>query len=78
MKFICDGEDLKSAVAIVAHGTNSKTVNQILEGIKIVAEGNKLEISVLHGTVLQTNNYVVKDKGNAVLIEASCSLNNLN
>ncbi|MBO4823193.1 MAG: DNA polymerase III subunit beta [Clostridia bacterium] len=42
MKFICDGEDLKAAVAIVAHGTNSKTVNPILEGIKIEAKGNEV------------------------------------
>jgi DNA polymerase-3 subunit beta len=38
MKFICESDDLKSAVAIVSHGTNGKTINPILEGIKIAAE----------------------------------------
>jgi DNA polymerase-3 subunit beta len=38
MKFICELDDLKSAVAVVSHGTNGKTINPILEGIKIVAE----------------------------------------
>lgn len=40
MKFICEGEDLKAAVAIVSHGTSAKTINPILEGIKIVAEND--------------------------------------
>jgi DNA polymerase-3 subunit beta len=40
MKFICESDDLKNAVSIVAHGTNGKTINPILEGIKIVAEKN--------------------------------------
>ena len=38
MKFFCDGEDLKAAVAIVSRGTSPKTLNPILEGIKITAE----------------------------------------
>ncbi|MDR1917894.1 MAG: DNA polymerase III subunit beta [Christensenellaceae bacterium] len=38
MKFICESDDLKNAVAIVAHGANGKTLNPILEGIKIAAE----------------------------------------
>jgi DNA polymerase-3 subunit beta len=38
MKFICEGEDLKSAVSVVSHGTSGKTINPILEGIKIVAD----------------------------------------
>jgi DNA polymerase-3 subunit beta len=40
MKFICEGEDLRAAVATVSHGTSGKTINPILEGIKITAEKN--------------------------------------
>ena len=69
MKFICDGEDLKSAVAIVAHGTNSKTVNQILEGIKIVAEGNTVTFFAtdLELYIRKTIHADVKTEGSALL-----------
>ena len=69
MKFICDGEDLKSAVAIVAHGTNSKTVNQILEGIKIVAEGNTVTFFAtdLELYIRKTIHADVKQEGSALL-----------
>ena len=69
MKFICDGEDLKSAVAVVAHGTNSKTVNQILEGIKIVAEGNTVTFFAtdLELYIRKTIHADVKQDGSALL-----------
>lgn len=69
MKFICDGEDLKSAVAIVAHGTNSKTINQILEGIKIVAEGNTVTFFAtdLELYIRKTIHAEVKQEGSALL-----------
>jgi DNA polymerase-3 subunit beta len=37
MKFICESDDLKNAVATVAHGANGKSLNPILEGIKVAA-----------------------------------------
>lgn len=69
MKFICDGEDLKTAVAIVAHGTNSKTVNPILEGIKIVATGNEVTFFAtdLELYIRKTIHADVKQEGSALL-----------
>jgi DNA polymerase-3 subunit beta len=40
MKFICELDDLRSAVAIVSLGASGKMINPILEGIKVVAEKN--------------------------------------
>jgi len=37
MKFICESDDLKNAIAVVAHAASGKTLNPILEGIKVVA-----------------------------------------
>jgi len=45
MKLICDGLDLAEAVNIVARATNARAVNPILEGMKIVAKGDKLTLS---------------------------------
>ena len=41
MKVICEGLDLSSAVLTVSKAIGSKTVNPILEGIKLVAEEDK-------------------------------------
>ena len=46
--------------------------------ISIISEGmNKLEIKILQGTLLHTNNYIIENETDAVLIEASCNLNDL-
>jgi len=45
MKLICDGLDLAEAVNVVARAANARTVNPILEGMKLVAKGGKLTLS---------------------------------
>ncbi len=45
MKLICDGLDLADAVLKVIKATATKTTNPILEGIKLVAEGECLKLS---------------------------------
>lgn len=69
MKFICEGEDLKTAVAIVSHGTNSKTINPILEGIKIVAEHDTVTFFAtdLELYIRKTIRADVKQDGSVVL-----------
>lgn len=42
MQIVCDGLDLCDAVITVSRAINSKTTNPILEGIKIIAEDDKL------------------------------------
>lgn len=45
MELICEGIDLADAVATVIKATSSKTTNPILEGIKLKAFSNILELS---------------------------------
>ena len=45
MELLCDGMDLADAVSTVIKATSSKTTNPILEGIKIKAFGNVLELT---------------------------------
>lgn len=45
MKVICDGLELSDAVLTVIKGTSTKSINPILEGIKIVADENYLILS---------------------------------
>ena len=45
MKFRCDGLELSEAISIVSKAISSKTTSQILEGIKIVCENDKLILS---------------------------------
>ena len=45
MKVICDGLDLADAVLKVIKATATRTTNPILEGIKLVAEGDCLKLS---------------------------------
>jgi len=45
MKLICDGLDLAEAVNCVARAANARSVNPILEGIKLVGKGGKLTLS---------------------------------
>ena len=45
MKLVCDGLDLSDAVLKVIKGTSAKTVNPILEGIKLSAENDGLTLS---------------------------------
>ncbi len=44
MQIICDGLDLSDAVLKVSKAIASKTTNPILEGIKLVAQGNELTL----------------------------------
>jgi len=45
MKLYCDGLDLSDAVSVVLKATSNKTTNPILEGIKLRAYENFLELS---------------------------------
>ena len=45
MKIICDGLDLADAVGAVSRAATGRTVNPILEGIKLVAKDGKLTLS---------------------------------
>ena len=45
MEIVCDGLDLSNAILIVSRATTTKTPNEILEGIKIKAIDNTLELS---------------------------------
>jgi len=45
MKLICDGLDLADAVNVVSRAANGRTVNPILEGIKLTATDGKLTLS---------------------------------
>ena len=48
------------------------------KSLKTVAgETRKMEINVLTGTLLETNNYVIESQGQVVLIEASASLDSV-
>ncbi len=69
MKFICEAEDLKTAVAIVAHGTSAKSLNPILEGIKIVADNDTVTFFAtdLEIYLRKTIRADVKQEGAAVL-----------
>ena len=42
MKFRCDGLELSEAIGVVSKAISNKTTSQILEGIKIVCENDKL------------------------------------
>ena len=50
---------------------------EAVRNIKIVAGEINLKISVLFGTVLRTNNYLITSDNASILIEASCSLDEL-
>ena len=45
MKFRCDGLELSDAISTVSKAISGKTTSQILEGIKIVCENDKLVLS---------------------------------
>lgn len=45
MKFRCDGLELSEAISVVSKAISSKTTSQILEGIKMVCENDKLVLS---------------------------------
>ena len=45
MEILCEGLDLSNAILIVSRATTTKTPNAILEGIKIKAINNTLELS---------------------------------
>jgi DNA polymerase-3 subunit beta len=69
MKFICQSADFISAVNTVAHGTSAKTINPILEGIKIVASGDGVTFFAtdLEIYIRKTIKADVKTEGAAVL-----------
>ena len=45
MKLICEGLDLQEAVATVSRATNTRTINPILEGIKLTAKNGTLTLA---------------------------------
>jgi len=45
MKLVCDGLDLADAVAVVARATSARTINPVLEGIKLTAKGGMLTLA---------------------------------
>ncbi len=69
MKFICEGSDLKNAISTVSHAANGRTLNPILEGIKIVAEKDQVTFFAtdLELYIRSTIHATVKEEGSAVL-----------
>ena len=69
MKFRCDGLELSEAISVVSKAISSKTTSQILEGIKIVCENDKLILSAtdLEMSVEKTIRAEVETNGETVV-----------
>lgn len=69
MKFRCDGLELSDAINIVSKAISSKTTSQILEGIKIVCEGDKLVLTAtdLEMSIEKTIRAEVESSGETVV-----------
>ena len=69
MQIVCDGLDLSDAVLKVSKAISSKTTNPILEGIKLVAEEDKLILSAtdLDLSIEKKINADVKIEGETVV-----------
>ena len=69
MKLICDGLDLADAVATVSRATSARSVNPILEGIKLTAKGGKLTLAAtdLEIYVQKTIKADVKTEGTIIV-----------
>ena len=69
MKFRCDGLELSEAISVVSKAISSKTTSQILEGIKIVCENDKLILSAtdLEMSIEKTIRAEVESNGETVV-----------
>lgn len=69
MKFRCDGLELSEAISVVSKAISSKTTSQILEGIKIVCEDDKLVLSAtdLEMSIEKTIRAEVETNGETVV-----------
>lgn len=70
MKIICDGLDLSDAVLKVSKALSVKATNPVLEGIKLVAEGDKLTITATDTelTIIKTIKADVLMEGETVVV----------
>ena len=69
MKFRCDGLELSEAISVVSKAISSKTTSQILEGIKMVCEDDKLILSAtdLEMSIEKTIRAEVETNGETVV-----------
>lgn len=69
MKFRCDGLELSEAIGVVSKAISSKTTSQILEGIKMVCESDKLILSAtdLEMSIEKTIRAEVETSGETVV-----------
>lgn len=69
MKFRCDGLELSEAILIVSKAISNKTTSQILEGIKLVCEDDKLTLSAtdLEMSIEKTIRAEVSSNGETVV-----------
>ncbi len=69
MKFKCDGLELSEAINTVSKAISNKTTSQILEGIKIVCENDKLILSAtdLEMSVEKTIRAEIENAGETVV-----------
>lgn len=69
MELLCEGLDLSDAVLNVLKATSLKTTNPILEGIKLKAYGNILELSATDGelSIIKKIKAIVSEEGETVV-----------
>lgn len=69
MKFRCDGLELSEAISVVSKAISNKTTSQILEGIKMVCENDKLVLSAtdLEMSIEKTIRAEVETNGETVV-----------
>ena len=69
MKFRCDGLELSEAINVVSKAISNKTTSQILEGIKIICEDDKLTLTAtdLEMSVEKTIRAEVETAGETVV-----------
>jgi len=69
MKFRCDGLELSEAISVVSKAISNKTTSQILEGIKMVCEDDKLILSAtdLEMSIEKTIRAEVETNGETVV-----------
>jgi len=69
MKFRCDGLELSEAISVVSKAISSKTTSQILEGIKMVCDNDKLILTAtdLEMSVEKTIRAEVENAGETVV-----------
>ena len=69
MKVVCDGLDLSVATSQVIKAISNRTTNQVLEGIKLEAKGDKLKLSAtdLELAIQKTIKAEIKEEGETVI-----------